>query len=49
MLLAVLSTTITLSHAAFAAALNKLYAASKAESRAGFPHFIQAAKGENRG
>ena len=33
--------------AAFAAALNKLYAASKAESRAGFPHFIQAAKGEN--
>ena len=35
--------------AAFAAALNKLYAASKAESRAGFPHFIQAAKGENRG
>ena len=32
--------------AAFAAALNKLYAASKAESRAGFPHFIQAAKGE---
>ena len=30
--------------AAFAAALNKLYAASKAESRAGFPHFIQAAK-----
>ena len=35
--------------AAFAVALNKLYAASKAESRAGFPHFIQAAKGENRG
>ena len=35
--------------AAFAAALNKLYAASKAESRAGFPHFIQAAKGEDRG
>ena len=30
--------------AAFTAALNKLYAASKAESRAGFPHFIQAAK-----
>ena len=33
--------------AAFAAALNKLYAASKAESRAGFPHFIQAAKGDD--
>ena len=31
--------------AAFAAALNKLYAASKAESRAGFPHFQQTAKG----
>ena len=30
--------------AAFTAALNELYAASKAESRAGFPHFIQAAK-----
>ena len=30
---------------AFAGTLNKLYAASKAESRAGFPHFIQAAKG----
>ena len=29
--------------AAFAAALNKLYAASKAESRAGFPHFTGAA------
>ena len=26
----------------FAALLNKLYAASKTESRAGFPHFIQA-------
>ena len=35
--------------AAFAAALNKLSAASKAESRAGFPHFIQAAKGKKRG
>ena len=29
--------------ALFAAALNKLYAASKAESRAGFPHFTGAA------
>ena len=27
--------------AAFAASLDKLYAASKAESRAGFPHFIK--------
>ena len=27
--------------AAFAASLKKLYAASKTESRAGFPHFIQ--------
>ena len=26
----------------FAALLNKLYTASKTESRAGFPHFIQA-------
>ena len=26
----------------FAVLLNKLYAASKTESRAGFPHFIQA-------
>ena len=33
--------------AAFAVALNKLYAASKAESRAGFPHFQQAAKGDD--
>ena len=31
--------------AAFAGTLNKLYAASKAESRAGFPHFQQTAKG----
>ena len=30
--------------AAFAAALNKLYTASKTESRAGFPHFRSAAK-----
>lgn len=29
--------------AAFAAALNKLYTASKTESRAGFPHFRKAA------
>ena len=29
--------------ALFAAALNKIYAASKAESRAGFPHFTGAA------
>ena len=32
--------------AAFAAALNKLYTASKTESRAGFPHFRNAAEGE---
>ena len=32
--------------AAFAAALNKLYTASKTESRAGFPHFRNAAGGE---
>ena len=32
--------------AAFAAALNKLYTASKTESRAGFPHFRKAAGGE---
>ena len=32
--------------AAFAAALNKLYTASKAESRAGFPHFRNTAGGE---
>ena len=34
------------SAAAFAAALNKLYTASKTESRAGFPHFRKAAGGE---
>ena len=33
--------------AAFAGTLNKLYAASKAESRAGFPHFQQTAKGND--
>lgn len=45
-----LTDTLTKEEAtAFAAALNKLYAASKAESRAGFPHFQQTAKGENRG
>ena len=45
-----LTDTLTKEEAtAFAGTLNKLYAASKAESRAGFPHFIQAAKGENRG
>ena len=32
--------------AAFAASLNKLYWASKTESRAGFPHFRKAAGGE---
>ena len=32
--------------AAFAASLNKLYTASKTESRAGFPHFRKAAGGE---
>ena len=32
--------------AAFAAALNKLYTASKTESRAGFPHFRKAAGSE---
>ena len=32
--------------AAFAAALDKLYTASKTESRAGFPHFRRAAGGE---
>ena len=32
--------------AAFAAALNKLYTASKEESRAGFPHFQKMAGGE---
>lgn len=32
--------------AAFAASLNKLYWASKTESRAGFPHF-RAAEGDN--
>ena len=32
--------------AAFAAALDKLYAVSKRESRAGFPHFQTAAGGE---
>lgn len=32
--------------AAFAASLNKLYTASKTESRAGFPHFRNAAGGE---
>ena len=32
--------------AAFAAALDKLYTASKRESRAGFPHFQTAAGGE---
>ena len=32
--------------AAFAAALNKLYTASKTESRAGFPHFRNTAGGE---
>ncbi len=31
----------------FAAALNKLYLVSKTESRAGFPHFKEAAGGEN--
>lgn len=31
--------------AAFAASLNKLYTASKTESRAGFPHFRNAAGG----
>ena len=31
----------------FAAALNKLYLVSKTESRAGFPHFREAAGGEN--
>ena len=31
--------------AAFAATLHKLYTVSKAESRAGFPHFRQAAEG----
>lgn len=32
--------------AAFAAVLNKLYTASKTESRAGFPHFRNTAGGE---
>ena len=32
--------------AAFAAALNKLYTASKTERRAGFPHFRNTAGGE---
>ena len=32
--------------AAFAASLNKLYTASKTESRAGFPHFRNAAGSE---
>lgn len=32
--------------AAFASSLNKLYTASKTESRAGFPHFRKAAGGE---
>ena len=32
--------------AAFSAALNKLYTASKTESRAGFPHFRNTAGGE---
>ena len=32
--------------AAFAATLQKLYTASKTESRAGFPHFRKAAGGE---
>ena len=32
--------------AAFAAALNKLYTASKTESRAGFPHLRKNAEGE---
>ena len=32
--------------AAFAAALDKLYTASKTESRAGFPHFRNTAGGE---
>lgn len=32
--------------AAFASSLNKLYTASKTESRAGFPHFRKAAEGE---
>ncbi len=32
---------------AFAASLDKLYWASKTESRAGFPHFRKAAGGEN--
>ncbi len=31
----------------FAAALNKLYLVSKTESRAGFPHFREAAGGKN--
>ena len=31
------------------AALKKLYVVSKTGSRAGFPHFIQAAKGKKRG
>lgn len=34
--------------AAFAALLEKLYTASKAESRAGFPHFIKGPKGAKR-
>lgn len=33
---------------AFTAALGKLYAASKAESRAGFPHLIRASQGKNK-
>ena len=33
--------------AAFAASLNKLYVASKTESRAGFPHFRKNAGGES--
>lgn len=34
--------------AAFAALLEKLYTASKAESRTGFPHFIKDPKGAKR-
>ena len=43
-----LTGTLTPEEAAvFAATLNKLYTASKTESRAGFPHFKKAAGGEN--
>lgn len=37
-----LTSVLTDDEAKLAALLNKLYAASKTESRAGFPHFIQA-------